>query len=154
MKKSVRTTIRLQRLFLIGVFVLTFAAPISAQNRSGTYYRSDEYGRGDITFREVKRGKTKILNFEISIAGATKGTCIGGLKGKAKWIDAKVAEFNGDFNERDPETDEAIGCRITFVFSGNRIILREDDCNDFHGVSCQFEGTFKRPFSESKKKSK
>ncbi len=147
-------TIPLQKLFLTSVFVLAVAVTVSAQNRNGTYYRSDEYGRGDITFREVKRGKTKILNFEISIAGATRGTCIGGLKGKAKWIDANVAEFNGDFNERNPETGEAIGCRITFVFSGSRVILREDDCNDFHGVSCQFEGTFKRPSNQSKKKSK
>jgi hypothetical protein len=150
----VKFKIYLQRLLLIGGLVLAFVATATAQSRSGTYYRSDEYGRGDITFREVKRGKTKVLNFEISIAGATRGTCIGGLKGKAKWIDANVAEFNGDFNDRDLETGEAIGCRITFVFSGNRVILREDDCNDFHGVSCQFEGTFKRPSNLSKKKSR
>ncbi len=146
----------MKKLFLISVFVLTFIPTVSAQKRYGTYYRSDEYGRGDITFQEVQRGKIKGLNFEISIAGGTRGICIGGLKGKAKWIDANVAEFNGEFNERDAENGEAIGCRLTFIFSSNRVVVREHDCNNFHGASCQFEGTFKRQSDSAKirKKSK
>ncbi len=141
----------MQRLLLISVFVLTLVSTITAQNRSGTYYRSDENGRGDITFREVKRGKTKVLNFEVFVAGATTGTCIGDMKGKAKWIDTNVAEY-----ENSPEDPENPICRLTFIFSKNRVLVREEDsCKFYHGASCQFEGTYKkRASSSSKRKSK
>jgi len=90
------------------------------------------------------RGKTKVLNFEVSISNIRHPPCIGSFKGRAKWVDTNVAEYNGDYNERNPETGEAESCRLTFIFSGNRVIVREADCGIHHGVSCQFEGTYQR----------
>jgi|GEM_PF-5433773 len=129
------------RIVLLTMLSIIFAGMLNAQNRLGTYYRSDEYGRGDITFKEVGSGKSKRLNFYVSIAGAQRGTCIGDHRGKAKWIESNVAEYNGDFNEVNSD-GEAVGCRLTFVFAGNRVTVRETNCNDFHGVSCQFEGKY------------
>lgn len=140
----------LQKLFLINILVLGVVATSSAQNRNGTYYRDD--GRGDITFREVKRGNVNVLNFQISVLGSKKASCVGTFKGKAVWIDTNVAEFNSNYNETDNDTGETISCRLTFTFSGNRVIVREDDCGDYHGVSCNFEGTFARKQQKSKLK--
>ena len=114
---------------------------VYSQNRSGTYYRSDKYGKGDITFKEVGNGKSKRLNFYVSIGGARWGTCIGDHRGKAKWIDANIAEYNGDFNEVNSD-GAAVGCRLTFVFAGNRVTIRETNCDDYHGAMCQFEGIY------------
>jgi hypothetical protein len=128
--------------------LLISSTALSAQNRSGTYDRIGKVagrgviagiGDGDITFRDIRRGKTKTLNFAIKVYGRTEAPCLGDLKGKAKWIDANTAEYNGDL-----ESAKTPGCRITFIFSGKRVLIREHDCNDFHGASCDFEGTYRR----------
>jgi len=129
---------------LIAGCVLTLAMSVAAQNRSGTYHRNNKWVRNNITFREVQRGKTKVLNFEISISNIRHPPCLGSFKGQAKWVDTNVAEYNRDYNERNPETGEAESCRLTFIFSGNRVIVRENDCGMYHGVSCEFEGTYVR----------
>jgi len=128
-------------LLTFATILLIGVSDIAAQSRNGTYYRSDRYGRGDITFKEVGKGKSRRLNFYISIAGAQRGTCIGDHRGKAKWISSNMAEYNGDFNEVNANGD-AISCRLTFVFSKNRVTVRETNCDDFHGVACQFEGSY------------
>ena len=128
-------------LLTFATILLIGVSDITAQSRNGTYYRSDRYGRGDITFKEVGKGKSRRLNFYVSIAGAQRGTCIGDHRGKAKWISASMAEYNGDFDEVNADGD-AISCRLTFVFSKNRVTVRETNCGDFHGVACQFEGTY------------
>jgi hypothetical protein len=150
-EEFVKTFDSMKSLLFINVFVLTLVSTVSAQVRSGTYYRSDENGKGDITFREVNRGKSRVLNFEVLIAGATRGTCVGDMKGKAKWIDTNVAEY-----ENSPEAAENPICRLTFIFSKNRVLVREDDgCKFYHGAACQFEGTYeKRASSSGKRKSK
>jgi hypothetical protein len=135
---------------LLPFIILILAFTASAQ-KSGTYQRSDQYGRGEIKITEIKKGKTKLLKFAIWVAGAVRGTCIGDFEGIAKWESSNTAEYNGDFNEVNSE-GEAIGCRLTFIFSGNSIIVREHECNDFHGASCGFEGTYKRKIIKSKKK--
>lgn len=136
--------ITLLQKMLFTSLLLTLALTVSAQNRSGTYYLNNKHIRNDITFREVKRGNTVILNFEISISNVTHPPCLGGLKGRAKWTDANVAEYNRDFTEIDSETGETASCRLTFIFSGSRVIVRENDCGSNHGVSCDFDGTYVR----------
>ena len=138
----------MQRLLFISIFVLTLVSTVTAQNRSGTYYQSDENGRGDITFREVKLGKTNILNFAVFVAGAATGTCIGDMKGKATWIDLNVAEY-----ENSPEEPENPICRLTFIFSKNLVLVREEDsCKFYHGAACQFEVMYKKRLINSSKR--
>ena len=136
------TSVR-RMLFSVGL-ILMLIITVSGQNRSGTYRRYNKWVRNNITFQEVKQGNTKVLKFQISISNIQHPPCLGSFEGVAKWIDANVAEYNRNFDERDPETGEAEPCRLTFIFSGNRVIVREDDCGMYHGISCEFEGTYVR----------
>ncbi len=134
---------------LLSVVLILFSfSVLSAQNRSGTYHRLGKtrshgviagIGDGEITFRDIRSGKTKTLRFAIKVFGRKEAPCLGELKGQAKWVDIHTAEYNGDLN-----SETAVGCRLTFIFSGNRVIIREHECSDFHGASCDFKGTFRR----------
>ncbi len=110
-------------------FVFTISSP--AQTRSGTYDRTDK--QGDLTIRENKKG----FYFAVLALGTDEAPCVGQFKGQAKWINSSNAEFNGDFNDKS-------GCRLTFSFSGNQIIVRERGCDEYHGASCSFEGTYRK----------
>lgn len=136
------------KLLLSLALVLFSFSVLSAQSRSGTYDRIGKtrshgviagIGDGEIIFRDIRRGKTKTLRFAIKVFGRRETPCLGELKGQAKWVDINTAEYNGDFT-----SETTVGCRLTFIFSGNRVIVREHECNDFHGASCDFEGTFRR----------
>ena len=130
------------------VLLLLLTGATFGQAHSGTYDRIGKtrshggiagIGDGEVTFRDIRRGKTKTLRFAIKVFGRREAPCLGELKGQAKWVDINTAEYNGDFN-----SETAAGCRLTFIFSGNRVIIREHECDDFHGASCDFEGTFRR----------
>jgi hypothetical protein len=133
-------------LFIIGFLVFNFAVcilDVNAQSRSGTYNRKDKWGSGRLV---ITSGKS-FFSFKLNVGRTGKTLfeyCVGEMKGRAKWIAKNIAEYNGDFNERDAD-GEAIGCRLTFVFTGNTITIREGDCNDFHGAMCNFEGKYSRP---------
>ena len=103
----------------------------SAQSRSGTY--RNRYGEIKI---QQTLGNPRSLNFSIEVGNPTPPLCIGNLKGKAKWLEENIAEYNSDFNQGS--------CRLTLTFSGDRVIVRETNCDEEHGASCSFEGTFTR----------
>ena len=138
---------------ILGLF-LTFALAVIGfgqnKNHSGAYYRK----KGDVTFKEIGKGKNRVINFEIYAAGAVVGTCVGHFNGKAKWIAANIAEYNGDFNATKKDTGEPISCRLTFVFSGNQVSVRETNCDEYHGMECNFEGTYKRKSQKKRKRLK
>lgn len=81
------------------------------------------------------------------------GFCIGELSGIAQEISSNTFEYNTDFNEKDSKNGEAISCRLTFIFSDSDIIVRETNCNEEHGVACNFEGKFSR-FQKVKRRNK
>ncbi len=132
-------------LFFLALFVvLGMTKAITAQKRSGTYDRNDKWGSGQLIITDNPRAKT--LRFKLSVGRTGKSFaeyCIGEFKGKAKWVSKNMAEYNGDFDQRDSD-GEVIGCRLSFVFSGNSITIRETDCNDYHGAMCNFEGKYSR----------
>ena len=103
----------------------------SAQSRSGTY--RNKYGELKI---QPLQGEPRSFNFSIAVGNPTPPLCIGNLKGKAKWLEENIAEYNSDFKQGS--------CRLTFTFSGDRAIVRETNCGEEHGASCNFEGTFTR----------
>lgn len=130
---------------LVTVMAMLFScsALVTAQNRSGTYTRKDKWGFGQLV---VTSGKSSV-SFKLNVGRTGKrysDYCVGELDGRARWISANIAEYNSDFSERNDE-GEPIGCRLTFIFSGNTITIRENDCNGFHGVMCNFEGKYLRP---------
>lgn len=142
----------MRKIYMIGFLFLTIAvctSDFNAQNRSGTYNRKDKWGSGQL----VITGGKSFVNFRLNVGRTGKTMfemCIGEMKGKAKWVSENIAEYNGDFNERD-EDGEVISCRLTFIFSGNTITIREGDCNDYHGAMCNFEGKYSRPVKRPKK---
>jgi hypothetical protein len=103
----------------------------SAQSRSGTY--RNKYG--ELKIQSIQ-GEPRSFNFSIAVGNPTPPMCIGNLKGKAKWLEENIAEYNSDFKQGS--------CRLTFIFSGDRVIVRETNCGEEHGASCSFEGTFIR----------
>ncbi len=128
---------------LLPIFLfLILSATSFAQNHSGKYYRNNRInGKGGITIKENNKSKT--FRFSLLAIGAKRGTCNGTFEGIAKWIGKNLAEFNGDFNQKD-SSGENTSCRFTFVFSGKTITIRETNCNDYHGASCSFEGIYRR----------
>ena len=129
-------------------FALTLAlllsGYLSAQNHSGTYDRKDKWGFGQLVITEKTGSKTLIFKLNVGRTGKSYAEyCVGEFEGKAKWVSKNMAEYNGDFNQRDSD-GEVIGCRLSFVFSGNTITIRETDCNDYQGAMCNFEGKYSR----------
>ncbi len=139
---------------LLAFTLVFFATNTSAQNYSGTYNRKDKFGFGRLKITEIKRGKISFVRFELNVGrkGKSYGDyCVGEFKDEANWQSENIAEYNTDFNKRSSE-GEAISCRLTFVFVGNTITIRETDCNDYHGVMCNFEGKYSRLESSKPKR--
>lgn len=131
-------------MFLTLFVVVAMTTAIPAQNRSGTYDRRDKWGSGQLVITDNPGAKT--LRFKLSVGRTGRSYaeyCVGEFKGKAKWVSKNMAEYNGDFNEKGSD-GEAIGCRLSFVFSGTTITIRETDCRDYHGAMCNFEGKYRR----------
>lgn len=76
---------------------------------------------------------SKSLSFQIEVG---MPGCVGDLSGKAKWISETVAEYQSKNNE--------LYCRLTFIFNGKRVTVKENGCEEAHGASCNFEGTYTR----------
>jgi formylglycine-generating enzyme required for sulfatase activity/tRNA A-37 threonylcarbamoyl transferase component Bud32 len=76
---------------------------------------------------------SKSLSFQIEVG---MPGCVGDLSGKAKWISETVAEYQSKNNE--------LYCRLTFIFNGKKVTVKENGCDEAHGASCNFEGTYTR----------
>ncbi len=137
---------------LLFILFLTASNIALAQNRSGTYqwkYKDTAIGVLEIT--KIKDDKNKAINFKLRIEQSDY-PCVGEISGKAKWVSLNLFEYNSNRPSRDSETKELNYCRLTFVFSGNSLIVRESDCGDFHGARCNFEGKFTRVKNSKKAK--
>ena len=125
------------RTILIALIVIICAAIAKdaiAQNREGTYgYRHGDNASGEVT---ISNANTRSFGFKIGI-GSLSPACVGEFSNRANWIAPNVAEYRFGMNDRH-------ACRLIFIFSGNDLIIRECACYDFHGASCNFEGTYTR----------
>ncbi len=135
----------MQKIYMLGFLFVTFLVcglDVNAQSRSSTYNRKDKWGFGRLVITSSK----SFVSFKLDVGRTGRrhsDYCTGELDGRAKWITANIAELNSDFRELDAD-GERIGCRLTFIFTGNTITIRESDCNDYHGVMCNFEGKYFR----------
>lgn len=126
----------LRILFFISVFTLLGIAETIAQKRAGFYNRKNIDGR--VRISDIETGGMKAIRFDLLIGNPPPYLCVGELKGNARWISETTAEYNPSFTAK-PDS-----CRLTFIFSGNQVIIRETNCDKYHGVSCNFEGTYIR----------
>ncbi len=134
------------RSYFLSVFILLLVLTTNAfaQNRSGTYYWNwKNKSINVLTIVENKKTKKKTIQFKLGV-NQIDAPCVGEITGKAKQISTNVFEYNSNSQERDTGTNERIFCRLTFIFSGNTVTVRENDCSDFHGARCSFEGDYKR----------
>ncbi len=137
---------------LLFVIFLTVSNASFAQNRSGTYqWKYKDIAIGIVKITELKGDKNKTINFKLEVE-QTDYPCVGEISGKAKWVLSNLFEYNSNRPIRDSETKELNYCRLTFVFSGNSLIVRESDCEVFHGARCNFEGEFTRVKNSKKTK--
>ena len=127
-------------------FIVLIALSINAvaQNRTGTYqWKYKDTAIRILKVKEIKKGKKKILSFDLRVE-QSEYPCVGEFSGKAQQLSKNLFEYNSNMLERSSETNELIYCRLTFAFSGNKVIVRENGCEDFHGARCNFEGEFIR----------
>ena len=114
-----------------------------SQNRSGTFqWKFKDTAIGILKIKETKTGKRTRIKFEIHI-GQSDSPCVGEMDGNLKFVSSNLYEYNPDRPSHD-SAGELNYCRLSFVFSGNNVVVREDACEDFHGARCNFEGKYTR----------
>ncbi|MGB7069374.1 MAG: hypothetical protein WBD22_07750 [Pyrinomonadaceae bacterium] len=130
-------------LVLALIILLASSIQVSAQNRTGTYqWKFKDTAIGIIKIKETKAGKRRRIKFEIHI-GQSDYPCVGEMTGSLKFVSSNLYEYNPDRPSRG-RADELNYCRLSFVFSGNNVVVRENACEDFHGARCNFEGKYTR----------
>lgn len=126
---------------LTSSILLVFLAGVNtpAQSRAGTYAFSTDNGSGEI---RISNTNHRSFRFKIGVGSRTPA-CVGDFINRANWIAANVAEYRFDM-------DDTHACRLIFVFSGSDLIVKECECSNFHGASCNFEGTYTKVRSSRK----
>ena len=115
-----------RRILLTLTLLVLCNSGVAAQNRSGSYLNAE----GEVKIRGNNRSRP--LNFSIAVRNR-RGTCIGELEGNARWAAPNRAEY-----------DDGEGCKLTFIFNGNRLRIQEPKYCGYHGVSCGFAGVYRR----------
>lgn len=96
-----------------------------------------------LKIKEYKSRKNKRITFEIYVE-QSDGLCVGEMGGRPRATSSNLYEYNPSGVMRDAQTGEMNYCRLSFVFSGNQVVVRENRCDDFHGTRCNFEGKYIR----------
>ena len=83
-----------------------------------------------LSFRDGKNDKE--LQFFVHFE-KDKGTCVGELKGTAKLVSSKTAQYKVSGNP----------CTIEFTFSPTYVVMKElEGCGSFREIKCFFEGRY------------
>lgn len=122
----------MKKLLLVGC-LFAFSGLCAAQ----TYIRHDEDSGGKLIIK-VKGGH---FSFAIAVKGTKAAPCRGYFEGVAEFETETLAEYNRDFNET--VAGEAVSCRLTFIFNGRTVTVREHECSGSHGAACGFEGVYR-----------
>jgi len=132
----------LRSIFAASIVIICLGSADSApaQNREGTYV----YSIGDNASGEIKISTVDIRSFKFRIGiGSNNPACVGEFSNRAYWIAPNVAESQFSIHNNH-------SCRLIFVFSGNALVVKECECGNFHGASCDFEGTYSRTLRSAK----
>lgn len=114
---------------------------LSQKNKYTGDYVADK--RNFISFRDSRKPSEIIFftHFE-----KNKGECKGELKGTARLVSSKVAQYREAGNP----------CTLEFTFGTSSVTMKEvDGCGTYRGIKCFFDGTYpKKKKKETKSKSK
>lgn len=101
---------------------------LPAKNKMAGDYRKDK--RNFISFRDGRNDKE--LQFFVHFE-RDKDECRGELKGVARMIDAKTAQYKEAGNP----------CTLQFNFNASNVQMKEvEGCGSYRDIKCFFEGTF------------
>ncbi|MDP4213302.1 MAG: hypothetical protein Q8926_11785 [Bacteroidota bacterium] len=105
--------------------------PIDSLSRKHKY--TGDYIQDKRNFISVRDGRTStVVRFFVHFE-KEKGTCIGELKGEARFVSPTVARYSSN---GDP-------CSIQFTFSDKNIRMKElEGCGNHRGIRCYFEGVY------------
>jgi hypothetical protein len=109
--------------------------PIDTFPRMQKY--SGNYVIGKQNFITIRDGKNpKELLFFIHFE-KDNGSCTGELKGIARWVDARKAQYQEPGNP----------CAIDFLFSTTSVSIKETGgCGTYRDIKCFFEGSYPRKY--------
>ena len=108
--------------------------PIDTLSKNHKY--AGDYVQNSRNFVSVRDGKNSseiqfFIHFE-----KDNGNCTGELKGSARFISEKVAQYNESGNP----------CTIQLSFTGSRVTMKETaGCGTYRDIRCFFEGSFRKP---------
>jgi len=127
--------------FLASMTLLVSATSIAAQDRSGTYkWTYKNVAVGVLKIRETGTGSRRRITFTLRVEQSNY-PCVGEIDGRLKVVSSNLYEYNPNRPFRDANGGLNY-CRLTFAFSGKQVVVRENDCEDFHGARCNFEGKY------------
>lgn len=104
-----------------------------------------DYIQDKRNFVSVRDGRSNsVVRFFVHFE-KDKGSCIGELKGEARFISPTVARYSSN---GDP-------CSIQFTFTDKNIRMKElEGCGNHRGIRCYFEGVYTKHKEERSKQSK
>lgn len=107
--------------------------PTATPDLSGTYHNGSDR-------LIIRNADAKGFTFFITLQSHGAGE----IDGSAFWTkrNVAVAKIKKEGFEYDPNFPSKAYCRLTFVFSGTKAKVAENDCLYFHGVSTNFEGSY------------
>jgi hypothetical protein len=113
---------------------------LSQKNKFTGDYQADK--RNFISFRDSRRASEIIFfaHFE-----KNKGECKGEIKGAARFVSPKVAQYKENGNP----------CTLEFTFNASSVSMKEvEGCGSYRDIKCFFDGTYpKKKKKEIKQKS-
>jgi hypothetical protein len=118
--------------------VLNPVDTMSQKNKYTGDYQIDK--RNFISFRDGRKNPEIVFfaHFE-----KNKGECRGELKGTARFISPKAAQYKENGNP----------CTLEFVFSNTAVVMKEvEGCGSYRDIKCFFDGTYPRKKKKTAKK--
>lgn len=107
----------------------------SIDSLSRKHKYTGDYVQDKRNFISVRDGRSNsVIRFFVHFE-KEKGTCVGELKGEARFISPTVARYSSN---GDP-------CSVQFTFTDKNIRMKElEGCGNHRGIRCYFEGSYEK----------
>jgi hypothetical protein len=104
-----------------------------------------DYVQDKRNFISIRDGRNNnVIRFFVHFE-KEKGTCVGELKGEARFVSANAARYSAN---GDP-------CSLLFTFTDRNVRMKElEGCGNHRGIRCYFEGVYNKRKTAVKPKSK
>lgn len=93
-----------------------------------------------ISFRDARRPSEILFFTHFEKDG---GECVGELKGTARFVSSKTAQYKEIGNP----------CTLEFTFTSSSVTMKEEGCGSYRDIKCFFEGRYPKKKAKTTKKS-